>query len=125
VEVPHDPEVIPGEDRLSGEHITAAFQYSTDSGTDEYAFSRLGKKKTTLTALPKTYESVKKAILALPEAELKKKSSVKPVPVPKKPGEKVKKVVVPKAPRAQPRKPRTKKLVSRSKGKKAKKSTKE
>ncbi|MFW9960186.1 MAG: 50S ribosomal protein L18 [Candidatus Thorarchaeota archaeon] len=125
LEIPHNPEVLPDDSRVSGEHIVAGFQHFSESeGT--FMFNRLGKKKTTITSIPKQVEAVKKALLAIPAADLKKKKSKKAptkVKVAEKADKKPKKEVpTAKPPRAIPRKPKPKKLIARGKGKKGKKS---
>jgi large subunit ribosomal protein L18 len=120
LEVPHDSEVLPDESRTSGEHIVQAYQYVTDKKKESYHFGIVGKKKTDVTTIPKQFDKAKKAMLAIPKADLKKKK--KPAAkkaAPKKPVKKEKKEKPSeKAPRAVPRKPKPKKLVSRGRGKK-------
>ena len=120
VEVPHDPGILPDEERLAGKHIVAAYEHFQASD-DSNQFSELGKKKTTITTIPSQFDKSKKAILAITKAELKKPTKKKPTAkaAPKK------KVVKPKKekpavrpPRAVPRKPKPKKLIARGKGKK-------
>jgi large subunit ribosomal protein L18 len=120
LEVPHDPEVLPDESRISGEHILQAYQYMTEKKKDSHHFGIVGKKKTNITTIPKQLDMTKKAMLGIPKADLKKKK--KPAAkkaAPKKPAaKKEKKKPAEKAPRAVPRKPKPKKLVSRGRGKK-------
>jgi large subunit ribosomal protein L18 len=126
LEVPHSPEIFPDDSRISGEHIVASYNhYSTVEGT--MMFSKVGKKKTTITTIPKTVEAVKKALLAIPAATLKKSTKRKAPakaaakPVAKKPKKDVPEV---KPPRAVPRKPKPKRLIARGKGKKGKRGKK-
>ncbi len=122
ISVPHDPEVLPDEDRLAGNHIVAAYNHFT--GQESPMFSRLGKKKTTITGIPKAFNAVKRSILDIPAAELKKtkkKKATKPAAAKAKPAKKEKKEKpAQKPPRAVPRKPKPKKLIARGKGKKGK-----
>ncbi len=119
IEVPHSEDVLPDKERITGKHIADAYEHVTTVNENTHMFSKFDKK--TLMELPKTFESIKKKIMALPEAELlvshkpeapKKAVVEKPAVRPKH------KEPVPKAPRAKPRKPRPKKLVSKAKGKK-------
>ncbi len=125
LEVPHDPEILPDESRLKGDHIVAAYKhFKADRGTT--MFSDLTQKKVDIQTIPKQFETVKKKVLDIPAADLKLKkkpaapravaaAARKPV---KKPVKKVAKgKAVQKAPRAQPTKPRPRKLVSKGKGK--------
>ncbi|MFW9793158.1 MAG: 50S ribosomal protein L18 [Candidatus Thorarchaeota archaeon] len=124
LEIPHDPEVLPDESRLSGEHIVAAYDHF---GTKSNMFSKLGAKKTTISAIPKKFKTVKKALEDIPTAELKKKRTRKaPAKATKKPKKEKPKKEKPsvKPPRAVPRKPKPKKLVARGKGKKGKRGKK-
>jgi large subunit ribosomal protein L18 len=125
LDVPHDPEVLPDEDRISGKHIIGAFEYYASSGEKTQMFSKLGAKKTNITGLPKALSTVKAAIMDIPAAELKKKKKAfKPKakaaakPKPKKEAPEV------KPPRPLPRKPKPKKLIARGKGKKGRKGSK-
>jgi large subunit ribosomal protein L18 len=125
LEVPHNPDVLPDDSRVSGEHIVAAYDhFSGKDGT--FMFSKTGKKKTAITTIPKQVESVKKALQAIPAADLKKKKPKK-APAKKKaaaekPAKKPKKEApTVRPPRAVPTKPKPKKLIARSKGKKGKK----
>ena len=123
LEVPHSPEILPDNSRVSGEHIVAGFEHF--SGSDStFMFNRLGKKKTTITSIPKQVDAVKKSLLAIPAADLKKKKPKK-APAKAKAAEKAakkpkKEVPAIKPPRAIPRKPKPKKLIARGKGKKGK-----
>lgn len=125
LEIPHNPEILPSEDRLTGKHIIAAFEYYKENPVDEHAFSIIGKKKTTITTIPKQFEKTKGTILELSKAELKKpkKKAAKPPSRPKKAKKPREKPAV-KAPRAVPRKPKPKKLVARRGKKRGKKGTK-
>lgn len=120
VEVPHNPEVLPDDERLIGNHIVGAFDHF--DGQEGMMFSSLGKKKTTITGIPKKVDTVKKALLAIPAAELKKKKkATKPSTTAKAKPAKKKEKPTEKPPRAVPRKPKPKKLIARGKGKKGKK----
>jgi large subunit ribosomal protein L18 len=122
IEVPHSPEILPDESRISGEHILASYEHFGDKSN---MFSELGKKKTTITTIPKKVETVKKALEAIPATQLKKKKTTK-APTKKAAVEKAKKPKKEKPsvkpPRAIPRKPKPKKLIARGKGKKGKRS---
>lgn len=115
--IPHNPEVLPDEGRLTGEHIVTAYKHFTEKPTEGHHFSALGKKKTTLTTIPTQFKKAKKAMLEIPKADLKKKkpAAKKPKAAPKKPAKKKKEKPVEKPPRAAPRKPKPKKLISRGK----------
>lgn len=119
LEVPHNPEVLPDDSRITGEHIVASYEHFGDKSN---MFSELGKKKTTITTIPKKVQTVKKALENIPAAELKKKKKAKApakkaAEKPKKPKKERPSV---KPPRAIPRKPKPKKLIARGKGKKGK-----
>jgi large subunit ribosomal protein L18 len=122
IEVPHNPIILPDEDRLSGKHIVAGYEhYSAIDGS--MMFTKVGKPKTTITSIPKQVDAVKKALLEIPAATLKKKKTRKaPAKKAAKPAAKKPKREVPKVkpPRAVPRKPKPKKLIARGKGKKGK-----
>ncbi|MBY8996470.1 MAG: 50S ribosomal protein L18 [Candidatus Thorarchaeota archaeon] len=123
LDVPHSPEVLPDESRITGEHIVASYDHFGDKSN---MFSELGKKKTTITTIPKKVQTVKKALEDIPAAQLKKKTKAK-APAKKaaaEPKEKKVKRERPsvKPPRAIPRKPKPKKLIARGKGKKGKRS---
>jgi hypothetical protein len=124
LDVPHSPEILPDESRISGEHIVASYDHFGDKSN---MFSELGKKKTNITTIPKTVKTVKKALEDIPAAQLKKKKTTK-APAKKaaaeKPKEKKPKKEKPsvKPPRAVPRKPKPKKLIARGRGKKGKRS---
>ncbi len=122
LEVPHKEEVLPDESRISGEHIIASYEHFSDK-KDSQMFSKIGKKKTTITTIPKQVETVKKALLDIPPAELKKiKKSKAPAKKAVKTEKKIKREKpAEKPPRAIPRKPKPKKLIARGKGKKGKK----
>ncbi|MFX1481645.1 MAG: 50S ribosomal protein L18 [Promethearchaeota archaeon] len=121
LQIPHSPDVMPDDSRISGEHIVASFEHF---GTDSNMFSDLGQKKTSITTIPKKFATVKKNIEGIPAAELKKskkrKAPAKKAVKPKKPEKEMPSV---KPPRAVPRKPKPKKLISRTKGKKGKRKT--
>ena len=125
LDVPHSPDVLPDDSRISGEHIVAGYDHF--SGVDgTLMYIRVGKKKTAITTIPKQVESVRKALQAIPAADLKKKKAKKAPAKAKaaaeKPAKKAKKEVPSVRPqRAVPRKPKPKKLLARGKGKKAKK----
>jgi len=122
VEVPHSPEILPSDDRISGKHIVSSYEhYSTIKDTQ--MFTKVGKTKTSITTIPKQVDTVKKALLEIPAATLKKKKTRKaPAKAAAKPAKKPKKEVPEvKPPRAVPRKPKPKKLIARGKGKKGKK----
>ncbi|MCW4027061.1 MAG: 50S ribosomal protein L18 [Candidatus Bathyarchaeota archaeon] len=121
MDIPHNPEILPDEGRLSGEHIVAAYKYFSENPTEGHHFSALGKKKTALTTIPTQFSKAKKAMLAIPKAELKKKkpAAKKAKAAPTKPVKKKKGKPVEKPPRATPRKPKPKNLISRgNKGRK-------
>jgi large subunit ribosomal protein L18 len=126
LEVPHSPDILPSDDRISGEHIVSSYEhYSSIEGS--MMFSKVGKKKTTITTIPKQVETVKKALLEIPAATLKKTKTRKaPAKTTAKPAAKKPKKEVPavRPPRAVPRKPKPKKLIARGKGKKGKRSKK-
>ena len=117
LKISHDPDVLPDEARLSGEHIVAAYNHFAESSGDSLMFSELGKKKTTVTGIPKQFKKVKKALLEIPKADLKKKKKRKATPAKKaaakKPVKKAAEKPAEKAPRAVPRKPKPKKLLAR------------
>ncbi|MFX0106854.1 MAG: 50S ribosomal protein L18 [Candidatus Hodarchaeota archaeon] len=123
IDIPYKPEVLPDEDRITGEHIVNAFKYYSENPNNSYAFSKIGKKKTNITGIPRQFKATKDALNAIPAATLKKKSkrkkpaAKKATPAAKKPK---KEKVAEKPPRAVPRKPKPKKLISRGKGKKRK-----
>ncbi len=123
VNVPHSEEVLPDDSRISGEHIVASYEHYADK-KDSLMFTKVGKKKTTITTIPKQVAAVKKALLDIPAAELKKtkkrKAPAKKAAKKEKKAKKEKPAVKP--PRAVPRKPKPKKLIARGKGKKRKKS---
>ncbi len=122
LEVPHSPIILPDDSRISGKHIVASYDHFS-SVKDTQMFSKIGKKKKTITTIPKQVEKVKKTLLEIPAATLKKskkrkartKAAAKPAA--KKPKKEVPAV---KPPRAVPRKPKPKKLIARGKGKKGK-----
>ena len=117
LKISHDPDVLPDEARLSGEHIVAAYNHFAESSGDSLMFSELGKKKTTVTGIPKQFKKVKKALLEIPKADLKKKKKRKATPAKKaaakKPVKKATEKPAKKAPRAVPGKPKPKKLLAR------------
>ena len=122
MEIPHGEDVLPDEARLSGEHIVQAFKHFSDNPGDGHNFSKLGKKKTTITSIPKQFEATKKALLDIPKAQLKKKAPKKKAPAKKAAKKKTKKEKPDqKPPRAVPRKPKPKKLIARGRGKKGRK----
>jgi large subunit ribosomal protein L18 len=120
LEIPHNPQILPSKDRLTGKHIVAAYEYFSDKPNGSHMFSKLGKKKTTVTTIPRQFQTVKNALLELPKADLKKRKRKK-APAKAKPKAapaKKKKKPTTKAPRAVPKKPKPKKLISRGKSKK-------
>ena len=125
LQVPHSPEILPHEDRISGKHIVSSYEhYSAIDST--LMFTKVGKTKTTITSIPKQVDTVKKALLEIPAATLKTKKTRKaPAKTAAKPAAKKPKKEVPevKPPRAVPRKPKPKKLIARGKGKKGKRGT--
>jgi large subunit ribosomal protein L18 len=122
LEIPHNPEVLPDDSRISGDHIVASFDHFDGKSN---MFTELGKKKTTITAISKKVEAVKKALEAIPAAQLKKKKKKTTAPAkkttPKKEKKPKKEKPAVKPPRAVPHKPKPKKLISRGKGKKGRK----
>lgn len=124
--VPHNQDVLPDESRISGEHIVASYKHFGDKSN---MFSKLGKKKTTITTIPKKVKTVKKSLEDIPPAQLKKPKKKK-APAKKKAAEKPKakkaKKEKPsvKPPRAVPHKPKPKKLIARGRGKKGKRGKK-
>jgi hypothetical protein len=124
LDIPHSEDVIPNDDRLSGKHIIAGFEHYSNQKEKGLMFSKIGKKKTVITALPKAFESAKKAIMTIPESTLKEKA--KPAREAKAPAKKAapkpkRERPIARAPRAVPRKPKPKRLVAKGKGKKPKK----
>jgi len=124
IDVPHNPDILPDEDRISGKHIVSGYEHYSGI-KDTMMFSKVGAKKTTITTIPKQVEDVKKALQAIPDATLRKKRGKAPAKKAAKPAAKKPKREVPevKPPRAVPRKPKPKKLVSRGRGKKGRKSS--
>ncbi len=121
IEVPHSPDILPDEDRLSGKHIVASYEHFSDKESN--MFSKVGAKKTNITSIPKTFVAVKQALLDIPMAELKKKRTTKPkkAAAAKKPAKEKKDKPAQHPPRAVPRKPKPKKLLARRGGKKGRK----
>jgi large subunit ribosomal protein L18 len=125
IEVAHDPEILPDDSRLKGDHIVAAYKhFKADRGTANM-FTQLTQKKVDVQTIPKQFETVKKRVLDIPAADLKlKKKAAAPraaaAPARKAAKKPVKKAAkgraVQKAPRAQPTKARPKRLVSKGKG---------
>ncbi|MBE0527532.1 MAG: 50S ribosomal protein L18, partial [Candidatus Thorarchaeota archaeon] len=69
LEIPHSPEILPADDRISGEHIVRSYDhFSSIEGS--MMFSKIGKKKTTITTIPNQVDAVKKALLEIPPATL-------------------------------------------------------
>ena len=122
IDVPHDPEVLPQEERITGVHVVKAYKHFKEQKNGSHMFSELEQNKVKLSAIPKQFEDVKKALLEMSGSDLKKKKPAAPAKVEK--AEKKPKRAKParKAPRATPKKPKPKKLVAR--GKKARKSKK-
>ena len=122
IDVPHDPEVLPGEERITGVHVVEAYKHFKELKNDSYMFSELEQNKVKISAIPKQFEEVKKTLLEMSGSDLKKKKTAAPAKT--KEAEKKPKRAKParKAPRATPKKPKPKKLVAR--GKKSKKSKK-
>jgi large subunit ribosomal protein L18 len=119
LEVPSNEDVFPDEARITGKHIVEAYNHFTEE-KESAMFSDLGKKKTTITTIPKQFDKVKKALIEIPKAQLKKKpKKTSTTPKPKR-TKKEKEKPAQKPPRAVPRKPKPKKLISRGKGKKGK-----
>ena len=121
LDVPHSPEVLPDEDRLTGQHIISSYEHFSDK--ESQMFSKVGAKKTTITGIPKKFTTVKNALLGIPKAELKKKKkrAAKPKAAAAKKPAKTKKVKpAQRPPRPVPRKPKPKKLLARGRGKKGK-----
>jgi large subunit ribosomal protein L18 len=127
LDIPHNPEALPDDDRTAGKHIVDAFQYFSESSKETPMFSIVGKKKTNITSIQKKFETVKKALLAIPKADLKKMKKKTPAKAKaaatKKPAKTKRDKPTEKAPRAVPRKPKPKKLIARGKGKKGKRKT--
>jgi large subunit ribosomal protein L18 len=122
LDVPHNAEILPDESRISGEHIVESYKHFSDE-KDTLMFTKIAKKKTSITTIPKQVESVKKALLEIPAADLKKTKKAK---VPAKKTVKAEKKAkrekpAERPPRAVPHKPKPKKLIARGKGKKGKK----
>jgi hypothetical protein len=117
INISHDPDILPDEARLSGEHIVAAYDHFAKSKGDSLMFSKVGAKKTTVASIPRQFKKVKKALLEIPKADLKKKKKRKVTPAKKtavkKPVKKAAEKPAEKAPRAVPRKPKPKKLLAR------------
>jgi large subunit ribosomal protein L18 len=120
LDVPHDPEVLPTEDRLAGKHIVSSYDHFSDK--ESQMFSKIGAKKTTITGIPKKFTAVKSALLDIPKTELKKKKkrAAKPKAAAAKKPAKKKEKPEQHPPRAVPRKPKPKKLLARRGGKKGK-----
>ena len=117
IDIPHNPEVLPDEERLSGKHIVASYEHLSDK--EGNMFSKVGAKKTTITGIPKKFETVKKALLEIPKADLKKKKTRRAKPKKTaKPAKPKKEKPAQHPPRAVPRKPKPKKLIARRGGKK-------
>ncbi|MEM2142358.1 MAG: 50S ribosomal protein L18 [Candidatus Thorarchaeota archaeon] len=126
VDVPHSEEVFPDESRIRGEHIVRAIEYYSANDPKGTMFSTFDKKSAK--NIPKQFESTKKKIANLSDEELlrkiptgavslrtERKAETRPA------GEKPKIVVT----RAVPRKPKPKRLVSKSKRTKKKSSRSE
>jgi len=125
LQVPHNPEVLPDEERVTGKHIAAGYEHFREDPGTGHMFTRLEGEKADIRSVPKQFQTVKKRLLEIPSGELKvqkKHVAAKAgAPPAKKAVGKVKKVkVVERAPRAQPTKPKPKKLVAKGKGKKGK-----
>lgn len=120
MEVPHNPEVLPDENRITGVHIVEAYKHFKEAKNGSHMFSELEQNKVKIAGIPKQFEAVKKTLLAMSESELKKKVAAAPTVAAKKAEKKPKRAKPErKAPRATPSKPKPKKLVAR--GKKSKK----
>ncbi len=118
LEVPHDPSVLPDEARLNGEHIVAAFKYFSEHPGEHHMFTLLGKKKTTVTSMPKQVKKVKEALFQIPKPELKGKKKAKGAPAKAvsrrgRRKKRTREAPTERPPRAVPRKPKPKKLVAR------------
>jgi large subunit ribosomal protein L18 len=120
LDVPHDPEILPDEDRLTGKHIVSSYEHFSDK--EGQMFSKVGSKKTTITGIPKKFKTVKNALLEIPKTELKKKKkrAAKPKAAAAKKPAKKKEKPEQHPPRQVPRKPKPKKLIARRGGKKGK-----
>ena len=119
IDVPHSPDILPDEDRLSGKHIIASYEHFSDKESN--MFSKVGAKKTNITSIPKTFTAVKQTLLDIPKAELKKKRTTKPKKSATKPAKEKKEKPAQHPPRAVPRAPKPKKLLARRGGKKGRK----
>jgi large subunit ribosomal protein L18 len=120
IELPHDPEVLPEEDRITGVHIVEAYKHFKEEKNGSYMFSKLEQDKVKISAIPKQFKSVKETLLSTPESDLKKKKKkAAPTKAKKEPKKPKRAKPAKKAPRATPSKPKPKKLVTR--GKKGKK----
>jgi large subunit ribosomal protein L18 len=122
IEVPHDPEILPDEDRLAGAHVVEAYKYFKEK-KGHNMFSELEQNNVKIASIPKHFEKVKTTLLEMSESELTKKAETASTKS-KQPAKKKSKKAKParKAPRASPSKPKAKKL--RARGKKTKKSKK-
>lgn len=117
LDVPHSPDILPDEERMSGKHIIASYKHY--SNKESNMFSKVGTKKTNITSIPKKFDTVKQALLDIPAAEHKKKRTKKPKKsAAKKPVKEKKDKPAQHPPRAVPRKPKPKKLLARRGGKK-------
>ncbi|MHC1586781.1 MAG: 50S ribosomal protein L18 [Candidatus Hecatellaceae archaeon] len=63
VNIPHDPEVLPDESRIRGEHIASYWKSMEDPQLRERFFSQYLKAGLSPEELPKHFEQVKEAIL--------------------------------------------------------------
>jgi len=121
LEVAHDSEILPDESRIKGQHIVEAYKhFKGDKGASKM-FTQLTQKKVDIQTIPKQFETVKKKVLDIPAADLKPKKKAAAARAAAAPAKKLAKKAVKgkairKAPRAQPIKPRPKRLVSKGKG---------
>jgi large subunit ribosomal protein L18 len=125
LEVAHDPDILPDESRLKGDHVVEAYKHFKEDPGTAHMFTQLEQKKADVGTISKQFGVVKKRLLDIPAADLKMKKKAaaprtaaaaakKPVKKPAKKGAKAK--AIEKAPRAVPIKPRPRRLVSKGKG---------
>jgi large subunit ribosomal protein L18 len=120
IDVPHDPEVLPDDSRIRGEHIAAAYEHFNEVDEENHMFDRLERKGVKVSKTPEQFEEAKETIIesSVKELEQMKEKAKERRPIQKKHEPKEREEPEEHPPRAKPIKHRRRLVQSHDKKRK-------
>jgi large subunit ribosomal protein L18 len=120
IDVPHNPEVLPDDSRIQGEHIAAAYEHFNESDEENHMFDRLERMGVDVSKAPEQFEKAKETIIesSVEELEQMKEKAKDRRPIQKKHEPKEREEPEEHPPRAKPIKHRRRLVQSHDKKRK-------